>query len=80
MEVNGILEVLQITEASGRVLHPLDFCVDALARGIGDAVDKIGQDVLQMGFQHLRLFNQPATWGTQIPSMKIVPRRTSRST
>ena len=45
MEVDGVLEVVEVAEASGRVLDPLDLRIDAFAGGVGNAVLKVGEDV-----------------------------------
>src|ERR1017187_10474757 len=52
VEVDGVDEVLFVAEATGRVLHPLDLGVDGFARGFGDAVLEVGDDVGEAAFQH----------------------------
>ena len=51
VEVDCIDGVLLVTEASGRVLHPLDLGVDGLAGRVSDGVLEIGDDV-EASFHH----------------------------
>ena len=44
MEVDGVFEVVDVAETSCRVLDPLDFGIDAFARGISLTVSAISVD------------------------------------
>lgn len=66
MEVDGVLEVLEVAEASGCVLHPLDLGIDAFAGGICDPMLEVGEDVGQMALQ----FSIPAAFSkASFPSL-----------
>ena len=45
MEVDGVLEVVEVAEASRRVLDPLNLRIDTLARSVRDSVLQVGEDV-----------------------------------
>src|ERR1017187_5026754 len=78
VEVDGVDEVLFVAEATGRVLHPLDLGVDGFARGVGDAVLEVGDDVGEAAFQHAGHFlyrSQTAAHRPTVPPLEVLPRR-----
>src|SRR5881628_692724 len=69
VEVDCRLEVLPVAEAAGGVPDPLDLRVQALGRGVGDAVAQIGEDVRQVRLEHPRLLDHWLESGVRRPEV-----------
>lgn len=54
VEIDGGGEVVEVAEASGGGFDPLDFGIQAFAHGVGDLVFRVGQEVVESPFAHLR--------------------------
>lgn len=75
VEVDGGGEVIEVAEASGGGLHPLDFGVQAFADRVRDAVLGVGQHVVQTTFEHLRFFDhrfQAAVCRPEVPLLEML--------
>src|SRR5712691_11163160 len=54
VEVNGMNEVLLVTESASSVLDPLDLGIDGFTGGIGDSMLEISDDVGESALEHAR--------------------------
>lgn len=76
MEPDGGIEAFAVAGVDGPFDHSLDCRVESLLRPVGESVRKLGQNVRQKTFQHLRHFvlrEQPAVDGRVLPPREERP-------
>ena len=76
MEVDSDFEMLGITEAAGRLLHPLDDGIDRLEAGVGDSMAQVGEQVEEVAANQLGHFDhrrEATVGGPPVPAGEELP-------